>query len=171
MSASAIVTSSSEDSEHTSSSEDGEHADDNEDEHQLTDIESVCSAPHTGDLRHEAVVDDIPPRVVRTKHQLQDRDKETKPLKFHKALDRSRQRLKASDFDEVTQDLLAIATSIYCCLVVTREPFPQTLISEMLLAKEAWREASKLAGLTIQLTPSLVKMVRSHLVMSACLSY
>ncbi|KAG1784954.1 uncharacterized protein HD556DRAFT_1250576, partial [Suillus plorans] len=70
-----------------------------------------------------------------------------------------RQRLKASDFNEVTQDLLAIATSIYRCLVVTREPFPQTLISETLLAKEAWREASKLAGLTIQLTPSLVKMM------------
>jgi hypothetical protein len=162
LSASAIV---------TSSSEDGEHADDNEDEHKLTDIESVCSAHHTGDLRHKAVVDDISPRVVRTKHQLQDSDEETKPLKFHKASDRSRQRLKAGDFDKVTQDLLAIAVSIYRCLVVTREPFPQTLISETLLAKEAWREASKLAELTIQLTPSLVKLVRSHLVMSSCLSY
>ncbi|KAG1904175.1 uncharacterized protein F5891DRAFT_914700, partial [Suillus fuscotomentosus] len=66
---------------------------------------------------------------------------------------------KASNFDKVTQDLLAITTPIYRCLVVTQEPFPQTLISETLLAKEAWREASKLAGLTIQLTPLLVKLM------------
>ncbi|KAG1764173.1 hypothetical protein EV702DRAFT_982245 [Suillus placidus] len=71
----------------------------------------------------------------------------------------SRQRLKASDFDDVTKDLLATAISIYRCLIVTRVPFPQTLIVETKIAKEAWREASNLADLTVQLTPSLVKMM------------
>ncbi|KAG1796077.1 uncharacterized protein HD556DRAFT_1216239, partial [Suillus plorans] len=71
----------------------------------------------------------------------------------------TRQRLKASDFDNVTKDLLTTATSIYRCLVVTRAPFPETLIIETKLAKDAWREASNMAELTIQLTPSLVKMM------------
>lgn len=42
---------------------------------------------------------------------------------------------------------------------MTRAPFPETLIIETKLAKDAWREASNMAELTIQLTPSLVKMV------------
>lgn len=42
---------------------------------------------------------------------------------------------------------------------MTRAPFPETLIIETKLAKDAWREASNMAELTIQLTPSLVKMM------------
>ncbi|KAG1902164.1 uncharacterized protein F5891DRAFT_949248 [Suillus fuscotomentosus] len=54
-------------------------------------------------------------------------------MKFNKGPDGTRQQLKASDFDDVTKDLLTTATSIYRCLVMTQ--------------------------LTIQLTPSLVKMM------------
>ncbi|KAG1897452.1 uncharacterized protein F5891DRAFT_1191905 [Suillus fuscotomentosus] len=74
--------------------------------------------------------------------------------------DGTRQRLKASDFDDVTKDLLTTATSIYRCLVMTCAPFPETLIIETKLAKDAWHEASNMAELTIQLTPSLVKMTK-----------
>ncbi|KAG1775839.1 hypothetical protein EV702DRAFT_1233191 [Suillus placidus] len=81
---------------------------------------------------------DSSPQVVGTKRQLQD---------------------TASDFNDITKDLLATAISIYHCLIVTRVPFPQTLIVETKIAKEAWREASNLADLTVQLTPSLVKMM------------
>ncbi|KAG1774494.1 hypothetical protein EV702DRAFT_1280597 [Suillus placidus] len=81
---------------------------------------------------------DSSPQVVGTKRQLQD---------------------TASDFDDVTKDLLATAISIYRCLIVTRVPFPQTLIVETKIAKEAWHEASNLADLTVQLTPLLVKMM------------
>jgi hypothetical protein len=108
---------------------------------------------------------DSSPQVVGTKRQLQDAVEETKP-KIMKTLNGSCQRLKASDFDEVTRDLLAIATSIYCCLIVTWVPFPETLIVKTKLAKEAWREAFNIAELTVQLTPSLVKMVSSPFLIS-----
>ncbi|KAG1886001.1 hypothetical protein F4604DRAFT_1523390, partial [Suillus subluteus] len=66
---------------------------------------------------------------------------------------------KAGDFDHVTKDVLTTATSVYCCLVVTRAPFPDMLLVETKLVKRAWHEASDITGLTIQLTPSLVKMM------------
>ncbi|KAG1873946.1 hypothetical protein F4604DRAFT_1582389, partial [Suillus subluteus] len=69
-----------------------------------------------------------------------------------------RHRLKAGDFDHVTKDVLT-TTSVYCCLVVTQAPFPDTLLVETKLAKRAWHEASDITGLTIQLMPSLVKMM------------
>ncbi|KAG1842605.1 hypothetical protein F4604DRAFT_1544487, partial [Suillus subluteus] len=57
---------------------------------------------------------------------------------------------RAGDFDEVTKDVLTTATSIYRCLVVTETPFPKSLLIETKLAKHAWREASNVAGLTVQ---------------------
>ncbi|KAG1896502.1 uncharacterized protein F5891DRAFT_1175230 [Suillus fuscotomentosus] len=103
-----------------------------------TENESDCGADNTPD-DHDEVAKASSPLVVGTKHKLEDS--------------------KASDFDDVTKDLLTTATSIYRCLVVTRAPFPETLIIETKLAKDAWHEASNMAELTIQLTPSLVKMM------------
>jgi len=99
--------------------------------------------------------------VVRSKRQREDLDEENIP-RIIKGLDGARQRLRAGDFDEVTKDVLTIATSVYRCLIVTETPFPDSLIVETKLAKRAWREASDMAGLTMQLTPSLVKMVSSQ---------
>ncbi|KAG2127610.1 uncharacterized protein EDB93DRAFT_1256932 [Suillus bovinus] len=62
---------------------------------------------------------DSSPLVVRTKCQLQDTTVEETRPKIMKVLNGSRQQLKASDFDELTKDLLATATSIYHCLIVT----------------------------------------------------
>ncbi|KAG2096658.1 hypothetical protein BD769DRAFT_1335435, partial [Suillus cothurnatus] len=74
----------------------------------------------------------------------------------------ARQRLRANDFDEVTKDVLTIATSVYRCLIITETLFPDLLIVKTKLAKHAWRKASDMAGLTMQLTPSLVKMMTRH---------
>ncbi|KAG1858161.1 hypothetical protein F4604DRAFT_1931188 [Suillus subluteus] len=124
------------------------------------DVHSVHSADYISE-HHDQLDEDASPQVVGTKRQLQGVVEETKP-KLMKTSNGSRHRLKASDFDEVTKDLLAIATSIYCCLIVTREPFPLTLVIEMKLAREAWCEASNLAHLAVRLTPSLVKMMTRH---------
>jgi hypothetical protein len=129
-----------------------------------TENESEDNTPND----HDEVAKASSPLVVGTKHKLEDSKVLNTDMKFNKGPDGTRQRLKASDFDDVTKDLLTTATSIYRCLVVTRAPFPETLIIETKLAKDAWREASNMAELTIQLTPSLVKMVR---LVSASLPY
>ncbi|KAG1803341.1 uncharacterized protein BJ212DRAFT_1487052 [Suillus subaureus] len=92
-----------------------------------------------------------------SQHQLEVSDEDIKPN--IKALHGRRQHLKAADFDHITKDVLATTTSIYRCLVVTQAPFPEMLLVETMLAKHAWHEASDITGLTIQLMPSLVKMM------------
>ncbi|KAG1845928.1 hypothetical protein F4604DRAFT_1688561 [Suillus subluteus] len=127
-------------------------SDNSESENQCEIIDNDVHSVHSADYINAS------PQVVGIKRQLQGVVEETKP-KLMKTSNGSCHRLKASDFDEVTKDLLAIATSIYRCLIVTREPFPLTLVIEMKLAREAWREASNLAHLAVRLTPSLVKMM------------
>jgi hypothetical protein len=122
--------------------------------------ESDCHMDNTPDDH-----DEVDEAFVSTKHKLEDSEVLNTDMNFNKG---PHQRLKASNFDQVTKDLLASAMSIYCCLVVTRTPFPETLIIETKLAKDAWCEACNMAELTIQLTPSLVKMVR---LMSVSLPY
>ncbi|KAG1722535.1 uncharacterized protein EDB91DRAFT_1256002 [Suillus paluster] len=123
-----------------------------------TENESDCGTDNTGN-DHDEVAKASSPPVVGTKHRLEDLEVLNTDTKFKKGPNGTRQWLKASNFDEVTKDLLTTATSIYHCLIVTRAPFPETLIIETKLAKDAWREASNMAELTIQLTPSLVKMM------------
>ncbi|KAG1874427.1 hypothetical protein F4604DRAFT_1680960 [Suillus subluteus] len=147
--ASATVTTNSDsDSDSASASA----SDNSESENQCEIIDNDVHSVHSADYINAS------PQVVRTKRQLQGVVEETKP-KLMKTSNGSRHRLKASDFDEVTKDLLAIAMSIYRCLIVTREPFPLMLVIEMKLAREAWRKASNLAHLAVRLTPSLVKIM------------
>ena len=80
--------------------------------------------------------------------------------KVRKAMDGSR--LKAGDFDDITKGILTTAASIYRCLIVTRAPFPESIVIETKLAKEAWKEACHLKGMAIKLTPSLVKIVSDY---------
>ncbi|KAG2098575.1 hypothetical protein BD769DRAFT_1644081 [Suillus cothurnatus] len=79
--------------------------------------------------------------------------------KVKRNLDGSRQRLKAGDFDATTKDILVAANSIFRCLIVTQAPFPDTVLVETKLAKEAWREACNIPGVSIKLTPSLLKVI------------
>ncbi|KAG1838539.1 hypothetical protein DFJ58DRAFT_917166 [Suillus subalutaceus] len=129
------------DSEGSSDSNDSNNYVDSMDQDDIEN-ESDCRADNTPDDHDE--------------HKLEDSEVLDTDMNFNKG---PHQRLKASDFDQVTKDLLTSATSIYRCLVVTRAPFPETLIIETKLAKDAWREACNMAELTIQLTPSLVKMM------------
>lgn len=79
--------------------------------------------------------------------------------KVKKSMDGSAQRLKASDFDDITKEILTTAITIFRCLVVTRAPFPDSILIETKLAKEAWREACSAKGINVRLTPGLMKMV------------
>ncbi|KAG1806059.1 hypothetical protein EV424DRAFT_1516950 [Suillus variegatus] len=74
-------------------------------------------------------------------------------------MDGSAQRLKASDFDDITKEILTTAITIFRCLVVTRAPFPDSILIETKLAKEAWREACGAKGINVRLTPGLMKMI------------
>ncbi|KAG1723578.1 hypothetical protein EDB19DRAFT_1916044 [Suillus lakei] len=138
------------DSEGSSDSNDSNNYVDSTDQDDIEN-ESDCRADNTPDDH-----DEVDEAFVGTKHKLEDSEVLDTDMNFNKG---PRQRLKASDFDQVTKDLLASAMSIYRCLVVTRTPFPETLIIETKLAKDAWHEACNMAELTIQLTPSLVKMM------------
>ncbi|KAG2134613.1 hypothetical protein BD769DRAFT_1385682 [Suillus cothurnatus] len=115
-----------------------------------SNTESVWKGPNT--------VNDNARVTVSSKHHLEDIDEENIP-KIVKGLNGARQRLKAGDFDDDTKHVLTTATSIYRCLIVTRTPFPESLIVETKVAKHAWRDASDVTGFTVQLTPSLVKMM------------
>jgi hypothetical protein len=145
------------DSEGSSDSNDSNNFVDSMDQDD-TENESHCGMDNTPD-DHDEVAKASSELVVGTKHKLEVSEVLNTDMKFNKGPDGTCQWLKASDFDNITKDLLTTATSIYCCLVVTRAPFPETLIIETKLAKDAWHEASNIAELTIQLTPSLVKMV------------
>jgi len=79
--------------------------------------------------------------------------------KVKKDADGLHRRVKASDFDEISKEILITACSVYRCLIVTQAPFPDSVAAETKLAKEAWREACQLKGVDIKLTPSAVNMV------------
>lgn len=79
--------------------------------------------------------------------------------KVKKNSDGSRQRVKASDFDNISKEILTTACSIFRCLIVTRAPFPDSVAVETNLAKEAWHEACKIKDIDVKITPLAVKMV------------
>ncbi|KAG1883341.1 hypothetical protein F4604DRAFT_1677680 [Suillus subluteus] len=83
--------------------------------------------------------------------------KELLPIK--KNSDGSRQHMKASDFDDVSKEILVMVTSIFRCLIVTQVPFPDNIAVETKLAKAAWHEACQIKGINVKLTPSGVKML------------
>ncbi|KAG0693776.1 hypothetical protein DFH29DRAFT_1006947 [Suillus ampliporus] len=79
--------------------------------------------------------------------------------KIHKDVDGSRQHLKVSDFNDLTQEVLAVAISLCCTLICTQEPFPETSIMETEFAQIAWSLACKKTVLDVTLSLTLVKMI------------
>jgi len=79
--------------------------------------------------------------------------------------------VKASDFDEISKEILITACSVYRCLIVTQAPFPDSVAAETKLAKEAWCEACQLKGVDIKLTPSAVNMVSTVFLVHSCRLY
>ncbi|KAG1867249.1 hypothetical protein DFJ58DRAFT_911671 [Suillus subalutaceus] len=101
--------------------------------------------------------DEVDEAFVGTKHKLEDSEVLDTDMNFNKGpLPTVKGQRFAPSHQGFAQPLPRLST---CCLVVTRAPFPETLIIETKLAKDAWREACNMAELTIQLTPSLVKMM------------
>ncbi|KAG1788033.1 uncharacterized protein HD556DRAFT_1312314 [Suillus plorans] len=79
--------------------------------------------------------------------------------KIKKNSDGSRHRMKVSDFDDVSKEILGTAASIFRCLIVSQAPFPENIAVETQLAKAAWHEACQIKGINVKLTPSGVKML------------
>ncbi|KAG1886053.1 hypothetical protein F4604DRAFT_1675734 [Suillus subluteus] len=84
---------------------------------------------------------------------------DTVVLKVKKNVDSSCQHVKASDFDEISKEILITACSIYQCLVITQAPFPDSVAAETKLAKEAWHEACQIKGVNVKLTLSVVNVL------------
>ncbi|KAG1897052.1 uncharacterized protein F5891DRAFT_1051148 [Suillus fuscotomentosus] len=82
--------------------------------------------------------------------------------KIKKNSDGSRHRMKVSDFDDVSKEILGTAACIFWCLIVSQAPFPENIAVETQLAKEAWHEACQIKGINVKLTPSGVKMLLTH---------
>jgi hypothetical protein len=70
----------------------------------------------------------------------------------------SQGRPKAKDYDDVTQEVLAIAIAIYRCLICTDTPFPDHA-KELEFVKIGWTIACKKLDIRLEMTPELVKMV------------
>ncbi|KAG2140342.1 hypothetical protein BD769DRAFT_1350194 [Suillus cothurnatus] len=79
--------------------------------------------------------------------------------KIKKKIDGSCQRMKSSDFNDISKEILVMATSIFRCLIVTQAPFPDNVAVETKLAKTAWHEACQIKGINVKLRPSGVKML------------
>ena len=73
-------------------------------------------------------------------------------------------RPKASDYDEVSKEVILRATAIYRCLVSTRNAFP-TPSEEADMIKTAWNRANEETSqpVPIALTPAIAKVVRAVL--------
>jgi hypothetical protein len=102
----------------------------------------------------------LEPVLLGRKRKLDTKTEDTVMPKVKKGIDGSGQRLKASDFDDITKEILATAVSIFRCLIVTQAPFPDSVFIETKLAKQAWHEACNTKGINVRLTPALMKMVR-----------
>ncbi|KAG2114531.1 hypothetical protein DEU56DRAFT_933783, partial [Suillus clintonianus] len=101
------------------------------------------------------------PATRASKRPLDTEEGTTVALKMKKHSDGSRlpSRVKVTDFDDVSKDILVTAISIFRCLIVTQAPFPDSIADETMLGKEAWREACQLKGINIKLTPLAIKML------------
>ncbi|KAG2111753.1 hypothetical protein DEU56DRAFT_985303 [Suillus clintonianus] len=101
------------------------------------------------------------PATRASKRPLDTEEGATVALKMKKHSDGSRlpSRVKVTDFDDVSKDILVTAISIFHCLIVTQAPFPNSIADETMLGKEAWREACQLKGINIKLTPLAIKML------------
>lgn len=83
--------------------------------------------------------------------------------KYQKEAGGSR-RPKAGDYDEITQEVLAVANTVYRCLVVAENPFPDPA-STIRMAQRAWKLAREKTGVNVALTQRLIKIV-CHRIMS-----
>ena len=129
------------------------------DMHADNDSGSESTENDENDRKNDASTGRSPSVTLGTKRPLDMILEDAIVPKVKRILDGSRQRLKAGDFDATTKDILVSASSIFRCLIVTQASFPDMLLVETKLAKEAWHKACNIPGVNIKLTASLLKVV------------
>jgi len=86
-----------------------------------------------------------------------DDENDVQTTKAHKIYE-SQGRPKAKDYDDLTQEILAISIAVYRCLICTNTPFPDHA-KELEFVRLAWRKACEKIEVKLEMTPELVKMV------------
>ncbi|KAG1775049.1 hypothetical protein EV702DRAFT_1047173 [Suillus placidus] len=121
-------------------------------------LDLEAGAGQSNEEDNNSVEEQMPATRV-TKRPLDTEDAATVAPKMKKHSDGSRHRVKVTDFDDVSKDILMTAISIFRCLIITQAPFPESIAVETSLGKEAWNEACQLKGINIKLMPSAIKML------------
>lgn len=67
-------------------------------------------------------------------------------------------RAKAKDFDDVTQEVIALTITIYRCYLSTRNAFPDHAM-ELAFLREAWAQACRQLNISMELSPTIAKLV------------
>ncbi|KAJ7086938.1 hypothetical protein C8R44DRAFT_650372 [Mycena epipterygia] len=70
-------------------------------------------------------------------------------------------RAKAKDFDDVTQEVIALAITIYRCFLSTRNAFPDHAM-ELDFLREAWATACRQLNISMELSPTISKLITSR---------
>ncbi|KAJ7155305.1 hypothetical protein C8R46DRAFT_1296798 [Mycena filopes] len=70
-------------------------------------------------------------------------------------------RPKARDYDDVTQELLALSIKLYRCCLASRHPFPDHAM-ELELVREVWATACTMLNISMQLSPTLSKLITNR---------
>ncbi|KAG1824017.1 hypothetical protein EV424DRAFT_1346255 [Suillus variegatus] len=126
-----------------------------------TDRESRRHEDCVDDEDNDYVAEELSPIARGSKRPLDDSETLDDGMvlpKIKKNSDGSHHRMKVSDFDDVSKEILGTAASIFRCLIVSQAPFPENIAVETQLAKAAWHEACQIKGINVKLTPSGVKM-------------
>ncbi|KAG1747496.1 hypothetical protein EDD22DRAFT_958240 [Suillus occidentalis] len=125
-----------------------------------TDSDSQPEDPATDDKDNKEIAEDLSPIVRGSKHPLDMTLDDAMLLpKMKKNSDGSHHCMKASDFDDMSKEILMTAISLFQCLLVTQAPFPDNVTIKMKLAKVAWHEACQIKGINVKLTPAGIKML------------
>ena len=105
-----------------------------------------------------------PERVLGRKRSLSPSDEGLLQLAKAQKVSEGGGRPKASDYDEVSKEVILRATAVYRCLVSTRNAFP-TPSEEADMIKIAWNRANEETSqpVPIALTPAIAKVVGANL--------
>ncbi|KAJ7728187.1 hypothetical protein B0H16DRAFT_243727 [Mycena metata] len=119
---------------------------------------------HSDDERDEE--DDLQPRPSRSpsptpgdkRRRSPEGDEDTLRVVQAQRTSTSTGRPKAKDFDDVTQELLALAIKLYRCCLGGKNPFPPPA-TELEFVRDVWAAACKMLNISMQLTPTLSKLI------------
>jgi hypothetical protein len=79
-------------------------------------------------------------------------------------------RPKAKDFDDVTQELIALTITFYRCYASSENGFPDHA-QELKFVADAWRAACQRLNLEMEITPTISKLVRRSFRSFSLLTY